>query len=136
MIILTNEQARQIEEALEEAKKALANGCKWLEDPFDDDEWKIGRGAWAISDKALSTIRAARVQEQAENTDWKKASYIRETLNSEQKPVYELEVREFGGGWLGKTKSLGHNLRPLIKTGTSLPVGVYKLYASINRDNE
>jgi hypothetical protein len=45
-------------EALEEAKHALENGCKWIE-PKWDDEWRVGRGAWMVADKALAAIREA-----------------------------------------------------------------------------
>jgi hypothetical protein len=47
-----------------------------------------------------------------------------------QEPLYELEVREFADGFFGRKKSLGHNLRPLLKSGTELPIGSYKLYAA------
>ena len=50
---------QQALEALEEAKKALVNGCKWIETPLGDDEWRVGRGAWEVSDKAITALREA-----------------------------------------------------------------------------
>ena len=78
MTYLTTEQARQIEEVL----SGMLHGTDWN----NGTHAKIYRPKFP---EALSIIRAAREQEQAEqkpveNNDWKKVSYIRETLNSEQ----------------------------------------------------
>ena len=57
-IIVKTEALKLAEEALKEAKHALENGCKWIE-PKWDDEWRVGRGAWMVADKAIAAIREA-----------------------------------------------------------------------------